>query len=110
MHTANTYNGLEALDGVEVFEEVRVGDLARSPLALIFGVVDHWSIPLALVGRVSLEGATSRMSDGITLTSRLHVPLPLATSGSLITLGVADSRGNPITVLFVIPFLRLLSI
>ncbi len=89
----NTHNLVEALDGGEVLEERRVGDLAGSPLALVCGVVDHGGVPLALVSGVGLVGA-----------------LPLATAGSLVALGVANGRGDPLAVLLVIPLLRLLSV
>ena len=89
----NTYNGLEALDGGKVLEEVRVGDLARSPLADVGGVVDHRGVPLALVSGVGLVG-----------------PLPLAAAGSLLALGVANSGRNPVTVFLIIPLLGLLSV
>ena len=88
-----TYNGLKAFDGVEVLEVVRVGNLARSPLADVGGVVDHRGVPLALVKGVGLEGT-----------------LPFTAARRLVTLGVADSGRNPVTVFLVVPLLRLLSI
>ena len=56
----NTYDGFEVLDGSQVFEVVGVGDLTRSPLALVRRVVNHGGVPLALVSRVGLEGARNR--------------------------------------------------
>ena len=88
-----TYDGLEALDRGQVLEEVGVRDLARSPLANVGGVVDERGVPLALVVGVGLEG-----------------PLPLAASRCLLALGVADGGGDPVAVLLIVPFLRLLSV
>ena len=88
-----TYDGLEALNGGKVLEEVGVGDLARSPLANVGGVVDHGGVPLALVLRVRLER-----------------PLPLAASGSLVALGVVHGGRDPVAVFLIIPFFGLFGI
>lgn len=53
----NTHDLGEALDGGEVLEEVGVGDLTRSPWALVGGVINHGGVPLALVVGVGLHGA-----------------------------------------------------
>ena len=74
-------------------EVIRVGDLARSPFALVLGVVDHGRVPLALVSGVGLEGT-----------------LPFTTARCLVALRVTNGGGNPITVLLVIPLLRLLGV
>lgn len=55
-----TDNGLQALDGGVVLKVVRVGDLAGSPFTLVGRVVDHGSIPLALVGGVGLVWSEMR--------------------------------------------------
>ena len=39
-----------------------------------------------------------------------NIPLPFTTAGGFLTLGVADGRWYPLTVLLVIPLLRLLSV
>jgi hypothetical protein len=90
---ADTANLVKGPSGHEVLEEVGVRDLARRPLALVSGVVDHRRVPLALVGRVGLVR-----------------PLPLAAARSLVALGVANHRSNPLTILLVIPLLRLLRV
>ena len=87
------HNRLEALDRGKILEIARVGDLARRPLALVGGVVDERGVPLALVVGVGLEG-----------------PLPLAASRCLLALGVADGGSDPVAVLLIVPFLRLLSV
>mmetsp|Transcript_50581 Transcript_50581/g.158024 ORF Transcript_50581/g.158024 Transcript_50581/m.158024 type:complete len:350 (-) Transcript_50581:117-1166(-) len=76
---------------VEVFEPILVGDLARSPWALVVGVVDLGGVPFALVGRVA---------DGRAL--------PL--SASYLALRVVNDWGFPVSILLVIPVIRLLGI
>jgi len=85
-------HGLE-LGGSLVLKVVRVGDLLGGPDALVVGVVDQRSRPLALVLRVSLHGS-----------------LPGTTARGLVTLGVLDKRGHPVTVFLVIPVLGLLGL
>jgi hypothetical protein len=75
-----------------VLEIIGVGDLFGSPRALIIRVVNVGSSPFALVGWVLLHGR-----------------LPLAAARCLFALGVGNLGGNPVTVLFVIPVLWLLS-
>jgi hypothetical protein len=58
MWITETYDLVEALGGFQIFKEVRVGDLTGCPFALVCGVVNHGGIPLALVIRVGLVGAT----------------------------------------------------
>lgn len=71
-----------------VLEVVGVGDLSWSPDSLVGRVINQRSRPLALI---------SWVSD--------HWGLPLAASRALLTLGVGDGWGNPVTVFFVIPVL-----
>jgi len=52
-----TYNLGKALDGSKILKEVRIGDLARSPNTLVFGVVNPGSKPFALVIGIGLQGA-----------------------------------------------------
>lgn len=85
-------NGLKVGRGL-VLEVVGVGDLAGSPRALVIGVVDQRGGPLALVLRVLLQGGG-----------------PRAASRNLVTLGVGDSGGDPVTILLVVPILRLLGL
>jgi len=49
-----TYNLGKTFDGGKILKEVRVGDLARSPDTLVFGVVNPRSKPLALVVGIGL--------------------------------------------------------
>lgn len=90
----STYSadGLEVGRGL-VLEVVGVGNLLGSPDTLVRRVVDEGSGPLALVGRVLL-----------------HRRLPLAATRDFIALGVGNGRRNPVTVLLVIPVLRLLGL
>jgi len=87
----DTANLVEAGNWGEILEEVGIGDLARSPDSLVGRVVDEGGAPLALIIGVTLHG-----------------PLPFATT-DFITLGVADDGCQPFTILFVVPFLGLLS-
>jgi hypothetical protein len=52
-----TYNLIEALYWGKVLEVIRVGNLTRSPLALVCRIVDHWSEPFALIKRIRLVWA-----------------------------------------------------
>jgi hypothetical protein len=88
-----THDLLEVLDRIVILEVVGVGDLPWSPFSLVIGVVDHWGIPLAPVGRVGL-----------------HWLLPLTTPSSISTLGVGNGRSNPIAILLLIPLLGLLRV
>ena len=54
---SNSYNLSKALNGCKVFEVIWVGDLARGPLALVGGVIDHGGVPFALEGWIWLVGA-----------------------------------------------------
>lgn len=92
--SASTYsaNGLKVGRGL-VLEVVGVGDLARSPRALVIRVVDQRSGPLALVGGVLLHGRR-----------------PRATARNLVTLGVGDSGGDEVTILLIIPVFGLLGL
>lgn len=49
------YNLGKRLDGGRILEIARVGNLTRCPFALVFRVVDHGSIPFALVFGVGLH-------------------------------------------------------
>ena len=87
------YNLLEALDGSVILEVSGVGDLSWGPLSLVFRVVDHRGVPLALVGGVALQWL-----------------LPLTTPRSVSALGVGNGRGNPVTILLIIPLLGFLGV
>ena len=87
------YNLLEALDGGVILEVTGVGDLSWGPLSLVLGVVDHRSVPLALEQRIDLQWL-----------------LPLTTPGDISTLGVGNGWSDPVTVLLLVPFLRLLGV
>ena len=89
---ANSAHGLK-VGGVLVLVVVGVGDLARSPGALVVGVVNERSAPDALVLGVLLHGLS-----------------PGAATRNLEALGVGNGRGDPVTVLLVIPVLRLLGL
>ena len=91
MKNETAYDLLEALDWLVVLEVARIGDQSWSPFSLVFGVVDHRSVPLAPVVRVGL-----------------HWFLPLAAPGGLNTLGVRNGRSDPVTIFFIVPLLRLL--
>lgn len=92
MGATHSSNGLK-VGGVLVLIVVGVLDLAGSPDTLVGGVVNEGGRPLALVVRV--------------LDQRLG---PGATAGDIVTLGVGDGGGNPVTILLVIPVLGLLSL
>lgn len=83
----------ESLNGDLVLKEARVGDLTGRPLALVCGVVDERSSPLATPERVNLPGT-----------------FPFTASRSLLALGVRDSGSGPVTIFLVIPFLGLGSV
>jgi len=87
---SGTYNLRKRLDGGEILEVIRIGDLTRSPDALVCGVVNLRCGPLALVSGVGLVGA-----------------LPFTTARSLSALGVGDSRSDPVTIFFIVPLLGL---
>src|SRR5687767_9125285 len=72
---------------------VGVLDQTRRPGALVSRVVNVRGSPLALVLRVCLHGL-----------------LPRTTTRDIGTLGVGDGGRNPITILLVIPILRLLGL
>jgi hypothetical protein len=91
MYTYST-NGLKVGRGL-VLKIVGVLDLARSPDTLVCGVVNERGGPLALVFGVLLHGR-----------------LPLAATRNLVTLGVGNSRWDPVTILLIIPIFRLLSL
>ena len=74
-----------------VFEEIRVGNLAWRPHALVGRVIDHLRCPFAFVVWVLL-----------------HRLLPRPTAGHLITLGVRNHGWDPVAVLLVIPVFGLL--
>lgn len=76
-----------------VLKVVGVLDLAGSPDALVSRVVDQRSRPLALVVRVLLHGLG-----------------PGAASRNIVALGVGNGRRDPVTILLIIPVLRLLSL
>jgi hypothetical protein len=85
-------DGLKVRWGL-VLEVVGVLDLAGSPDALVGRVVNELRSPLALVGRVLL-----------------HRRLPFTAARGFLALGVGDCGCDPVTVLLVIPVLRLLSL
>src|SRR3954471_10894501 len=85
-------DGLKVGRGL-VLEVVGVLDLLRGPLTLVGGVVDEWRGPLALVVGVLL-----------------HRGFPLAAARDFVTLGVGNSRGDPVTIFLIIPVLGLLSL
>lgn len=85
-------HGLKVGGGL-VLEVGGVGDLARSPDALVGGVVDVWRGPLALVVGVPHHGLR-----------------PRATARHIGTLRVGDGGRNPVTILLVIPVLGFLSL
>lgn len=72
---------------------VGVGNLGWCPDTLVFGVVNQRSGPLALVCRVGS-----------------HWGLPGTTARDFLTLGVRNLRGDPVTILLVIPVLGLLGL
>lgn len=78
--------------GLLVLKVGRVGNLARRPHALVGRVVNQRGGPLALVGRVLLHGSR-----------------PFTTPGDFLTLGVGNGRGDPVTILLIIPVLGLFS-
>jgi hypothetical protein len=88
----STHNLVE-VGGVEILKVVRVRNLAGRPGALVRRVVDQRSRPLALVSGV-----------------RLHRADPGTATRTFSTLGVRDGGRDPVTVLLVIPLLRLLSV
>jgi hypothetical protein len=88
-----SYDLLEALDGSVILEVTGVGDLSWGPFSLVLGVVDHWSVPLALEGRVGLQW-----------------PRPLATPRGISALGVGNSWSDPVTILLVVPLLGFLRV
>mmetsp|Transcript_26562 Transcript_26562/g.68180 ORF Transcript_26562/g.68180 Transcript_26562/m.68180 type:complete len:241 (+) Transcript_26562:636-1358(+) len=78
--------------GLAILEEVGVLNLTRSPFTNVIGVLDHGVLPLALVlGVLNLGG----------------LPLSAAMRSAV---GVGDLRGFPVTILFIIPVIRLLRI
>ncbi|KAI6761764.1 hypothetical protein HG531_002317 [Fusarium graminearum] len=89
---ANSSHGLKVGRGL-VLEVVGVLDLAGSPGALVGRVLDVRSGPLALVVRVALHGLG-----------------PGATARGIGTLGVGNSRCNPVTIFLIIPVIGLLSL
>jgi hypothetical protein len=56
-----TYDLLEALCWGKILKVIRVGNLARGPLALVGRVVDHRSEPFAFVKWVRLVGAVRKV-------------------------------------------------
>jgi hypothetical protein len=106
-----THDLIEALCWGEVLEVIRVGNLPRGPLALVGWVVDQGSEPFALIKRVRLvRAATQVLGVVIVARKRIYLPLPLATTRSLVALGVWNSRCDPVTIFLVIPFFGLLGI
>ena len=106
-----THDLIEALCWGEVLEVIRVGNLPRGPLALVGWVVDQGSEPFALIKRVRLvRAATQVLGVVIVARKRIYLPLPLATTRSLVALGVANSRSDPVAVFLIIPLFGLLSI
>ena len=85
-------NGLQVSGGL-VLKVGGVGNLARRPGTLVGRVVNQRSGPLALVLGVSL-----------------HRRRPGATSRDLVALRVGDSGRDPVTILLIIPVLRLLGL
>jgi len=57
MDLKKTYNLGKTFDRGKILKKVRIGDLARSPDALVFGVVNPGSKPFALVVGIGLQGA-----------------------------------------------------
>jgi hypothetical protein len=107
-----TYNLIEALYWGKVLEVIRVGDLARGPLALVCRIVDHFGEPFALIKRVRLVWAEKNRSIRIGDSNNEGnlLPLPLAATRSFDTLGVWNSRGDIVAIFLVIPLLGLLGI
>jgi hypothetical protein len=84
-----TYNLIEALYWGKVFEVIRVGNLARGPLALVGGIVNQWSVPLALIKRIRLVWAANKsIRVGNSNDKGYMLPLPLAATRSFVALGV----------------------
>lgn len=108
-----TNNLFKALDRCKIFKEAGVRDFTRSPFTFVCGVVNHGGIPFALVVRVGFErtinGELAIFCKG-TVNRRGNARLPFTATRSVSALRVSDSGSDPVTVLFVIPFLGLLSI
>ena len=74
-------------------EVIGVLDLARRPYALVRRIVDQWRAPFTLIVGIGLGRAD-----------------PIAATRRLLALGVGNRRGDPVTILLVIPLLGLLGV
>lgn len=109
---ADTANLVKGLNRGLVLKEAGVGDLAGGPDTLIRWVVNLRSEPFALVVRVGFGGAKidTKSASSLEIATWDSVPRPRATSGSRFALGVLYGWRDPVTILLVIPLLRLLSL
>lgn len=96
-----TYNLVEALDRCQILVIVGVGNLAGCPLALIGRVVNHGSVPFALVLGVGLHRATGikckyyAFRQEYMHAHRFHSPQPGASSHmGLWTVGAIQSPSS----------------
>lgn len=85
----NTHNRRH-FEWLQVLKEVRIGNLAWCPLALVIGILDHRCSPLALVLGIGHEWC-----------------LPLAAASNLFAHGIIDQRCLPFTIDFSVPVLWL---
>ena len=90
---------------------VGVGNRAGGPFALVGRIVDHGSEPFTLINWIRLVWAANKSVRVDNSNNGEHLlPLPLAATRSFVTLGVGNSRCDPVTIFLVIPLLRLLGI
>jgi hypothetical protein len=105
------HNLIEALYWGKVLKVVGVGNLAGGPFALEGQIVDHGSEPFALIKGIRLVWAANKsVRVGNSNNGETLLPLSLAATRGFVTLGVGNSRHDPVTIFLVIPLLGLIGI